>query len=212
MSAYGGLHVLVDDDPRWGADPVAQARAACAGGARVVQLRAKHAGDRQVLAWADEIRALTRARGVRFVLNDRFDLALTSDADAVHLGQEDLPPDAIPAALRARLEVGRSTHTLEQARAARDEPIDYVAFGPVFATGSKDTGYSERGLDRMRRVAELVAPLPLVAIGGIGPGNAGEALRRGAAGVAVIAAVAGAADPEAATRSLVEALIEAGGP
>lgn len=212
MSAYGGLHVLVDDDPRWGADPVAQARAACAGGARVVQLRAKHAGDRQVLAWADEIRALTRARGVRFVLNDRFDLALTSDADAVHLGQEDLPPDAIPAALRARLEVGRSTHTLEQARAARDEPIDYVAFGPVFATGSKDTGYSERGLDRMRRVAELVAPLPLVAIGGIGPGNAGEALRRGAAGVAVISAVAGAEDPEAATRSLVEALIEAGGP
>ncbi|MCZ6784661.1 MAG: thiamine phosphate synthase [Proteobacteria bacterium] len=212
MSAYGGLHVLVDDDPRWGADPVAQARAACAGGARVVQLRAKHAGDRQVLAWAEKIRALTRARGVRFVLNDRFDLALTSDADAVHLGQEDLPPDAIPAALRARLEVGRSTHTLEQARAARDEPIDYVAFGPVFATGSKDTGYSERGLDRMRRVAELVAPLPLVAIGGIGPGNAGEALRRGAAGVAVISAVAGAEDPEAATRSLVEALIEAGGP
>ena len=95
-AAYCGLHVLADDDPRWSCDPPAQAAAACAGGAQVVQLRAKRATDRQALAWARAIRELTRASGTRFVVNDRFDLALAAGADAVHLGQGDLPPSALP--------------------------------------------------------------------------------------------------------------------
>ena len=83
-----GLHVLADDDARWGQDPVSQARAGCRGGAAVIQLRAKTATDRETLAWAADIRSLTRAAGVLFIVNDRFDLALAADADGVHLGQE----------------------------------------------------------------------------------------------------------------------------
>ena len=153
-----GLHVLADDDPRWGRDPVEQGRAACAGGAAVVQLRAKRASDREALAWAE--------------------------------------------ALRARLLVGRSSHTLAEACAAREEPVDYVAFGPVFGTASKDSPHPARGLEMLGRAAAAVAPLPLVAIGGIHAGNAGAAIAAGAAGVAVISAVAGASDPEAAAREL----------
>jgi thiamine-phosphate pyrophosphorylase len=198
--------VLADDDPRWGRDPVEQARAACAGGAAVVQLRAKRATDREALAWAREIRALTRAAGAAFVMNDRFDLALLAEADGVHLGQEDLPPARVPAAARARLALGRSTHTLEQVRAARGEPLAYVAFGPIFGTASKDSPWDARGLDALAQAVRAAAPLLLVAIGGIDAAGAREVARAGARGAAVISAVAGAPDPEAATRALVRAL------
>ena len=206
-----GLHVLADDDPRWGADPVVQARAACAGGASVVQLRAKSATDRQALAWATRLRELTRAAGALLLVNDRFDLALAAEADGVHLGQEDLPPERIPAPLRRRLIVGRSTHTLAQARAARAEPVDYVAFGPVFGTSSKDSPHAARGLEMLREAAAAAAPLPLVAIGGIDAANAASAIAAGAAAVAVISAVAAAVDPVAAARALARAAGGAGG-
>lgn len=196
-----GLHVLADDDPRWKHDPVEQAAAACRGGAAVVQLRAKNTGDRDVLGWAERIRDLTREAGALFVVNDRFDLALAAHADGVHLGQTDLPPARIPAALREELLVGRSTHDLEQLRSARSEPVDYLAFGPLFGTRSKQSPYSARGLAALAEAAALAQPLPLVAIGGIDATNAGAVAACGA-GLAVISAVAGAEDPEAATRTL----------
>lgn len=198
----GGLHVLADDDPRFAKGPVEQARAACAGGASVVQLRAKHAGDRQILDWGTGIRQLTRAAGALFFVNDRFDLALLLEADGVHLGQGDLRPEDLPERARAELRVGRSTHDREQARQAASEGVAYVAFGPVFPTGSKDTGYTERGLDALSEVVRDVAPIPVVAIGGIDVTGAARVRSTGAAGVAVISAVAAAPDPEAATRAL----------
>jgi thiamine-phosphate pyrophosphorylase len=201
-SRIAGLHVLVDDDARWGRDPVQQARAACMGGARVVQLRAKVATDRQVLGWAAAIRGLTRRHGVMFLVNDRFDLALAAGADGVHLGQDDLPPDRLPPEARSQLVVGRSTHTPEQIATARQERVDYVAFGPVFTTGSKESAFRERGLDALAQAVRLALPLPLVAIGGIDRERAPAVVATGAAGIAVIAAVAGAAEPEAMTREL----------
>lgn len=200
--AYHGLHVLCDDDPRWGRDPVEQARAACRARVPVVQLRAKHARDSVVLEWARAIRALTRASGSRFVVNDRFDLALLAEADAVHLGQEDLPPAALPRAARAKLAVGRSTHTPEQLAAARDEDVDYVAFGPVFGTRSKDSPFDARGLAAVEEAVRRAAPRPLVAIGGIGEGDLAALRALGVAGIAVISAVAGDPDPERAAERL----------
>jgi thiamine-phosphate pyrophosphorylase len=200
--AFHGLHALADDDPRWPRDPVEQARAACEGGAHVVQLRTKHATDRQTLEFAHAIRALTRNAGARFVVNDRFDLAIAAEADAVHLGQDDLPPGRIPATLRARLAIGRSTHTLAQAEASNAEDIDYVAFGPVFSTTSKASDYTERGLALLSRIVATVAPRPVVAIGGLNAENVPEVLAAGARGIAVISALSAAADPVAAARSL----------
>jgi thiamine-phosphate pyrophosphorylase len=196
----GGLHVLADAAPQWAHDPVAQARAACAAGAAVVQLRAKHARDAELLAWAAEIRALTTRAGALFIVNDRFDLALAAGADGAHLGQDDLPPARIPPAARARLLLGRSTHTLEQATAARAEPIDYVAFGPVFGTRSKASEWGARGLAQLAEIVRCVRPLPVVAIGGIDASNAASVRAAGAAGFAVISAMAGAPEPEAAAR------------
>jgi thiamine-phosphate pyrophosphorylase len=187
---------------------VAQARAACEAGAAVVQLRAKRATDRATLAMAAEIRGLTRASGALFFVNDRFDLALLADADGVHLGQDDLGPSSLPAALRERLLIGRSTHSLVQARTAHAEPVDYVAFGPVFATRSKDSPHEPLGLALLTEAVRTVAPRPVIAIGGIDLARAAAVVRAGAAGAAVISAVAGAPDPASAARALVRALEE----
>lgn len=200
---FSGLHVLVDDDPRWKDDPVGQARAACAGGAHVVQLRCKRVTDREAIAWGREIRALTRAARATFVVNDRFDLALVCEADAVHLGQDDLPPQALPSFARSRLAVGRSTHDVAQARAACTEAVDYVAFGPLHGTTSKASPYEARGLPLLAEIVRAVAPLPVVAIGGVDAARIPALLEAGATGAAVISAVAGAEDPEDATRTLV---------
>jgi thiamine-phosphate pyrophosphorylase len=208
--AVRGLYVLCDDDPRWPHDPVEQARAALAGGACVVQLRAKHATDRQALAWAESIRTLATAHGALFFVNDRFDLALAAGADGVHLGQHDLPPARIPASARTRLRVGRSTHTLEEARVACGESVDYIAFGPLFGTTSKRSEYEPRGLALLADVVRIVAPRRVVAIGGIDAARAADVVRAGASAVCVISAVAGASDPEAAARTLSDVIAASG--
>jgi len=211
ITALRGLMVLADDAPNWKIDPIEQARAACEGGASVVQLRAKRATDSRALEWAAAIRAITLEFDVGFFVNDRFDLALAADADGVHLGQDDLPPSRIPAAARSRLLVGRSTHSLEQAREARAESVDYIAFGPIFATGSKVDPGDPRGGERLAEVARFVRPTPVFAIGGIDLGNVAQVIEAGAAGIAVISAVAEAADPRRAARALAESLSERGG-
>lgn len=186
---------------------LALARALVVGaGATVLQVRLKPASTRELLAAARMARQVTRAAGAMLVVNDRVDVAIAAEADGVHLGQDDLPPARLPAAARARLLVGRSTHTLEQARAARAEDVDYAAFGPVFGTASKESKYAARGLALLAEAARAVAPLPLVAIGGIDLARAASVRAAGAAGVAVISVVAGAGDPVAATRALVAAL------
>ena len=197
-----GLHVLADDAPDWPWDPVEQARAACVGGAAVLQLRAKRATDGEALRWAREIRKLTRDAGLLLVINDRFDLALASDADGVHLGQGDLPPGRLPMEVRERLLVGRSTHSAPQLREARAEAPDYLAFGPVFGTTSKASEWSPRGLPALGDAVTLAQPIPLIAIGGVDVTGLGALRRSGAAGFAVISAVAGAPDATAAVRAL----------
>jgi thiamine-phosphate pyrophosphorylase len=206
-----GLMVLADDAAHWKIDPVEQARAACEGGARVIQLRTKRSTDGETLRWAEAIREVTREFDVAFFVNDRFDIALAADADGVHLGQNDFPPSKIPSEDRSRLWVGRSTHCLEQARLAREESVDYVAFGPVFETRSKTSDYSPRGLAGLAEVVRAVWPIPVIAIGGIDLGNVAKVAEAGAAGIAVISAIAAAPDPVRAAQALAEILREHGG-
>lgn len=201
-----GVMMLADDNPNWKLRPVEQARAACEGGASAIQLRAKFATDRVALEWAVEIRSLTRDFGARLFINDRFDLAILAEADGVHLGQDDIAPDRIPSDLRTRLAIGRSTHTIAQVDTARMEPVDYIAFGPIFGTRSKDSPYQPRGIEMLADVVRRCAPRPVVAIGGIDCGCAEQVAVAGAAAIAVISAVAAADDPVGAARALVDAM------
>lgn len=160
-------------------DPVALARALARGGASVVQLRAKDWPRARVLAALQALNDLT----VPVLVNDHADLAWA--CAGVHLGQDDgpFPPDC---GLK-----GRSTHSLEQLHAAVAEGVDYVGFGPVFPTQTKDAGPT-RGLDRLRAIV-AASPVPVVAIGGIHEGNLPE-VRATAQAWAVISAICGASD------------------
>ena len=133
-----------------GHDHVAIAEAALAGGADMIQLRDKTGNLRDLLPQARAIQALCRARGAVFIVNDRVDLALAADADGAHVGQEDLPADSARRLLGAGRILGVSTHDPGQAEAAKRAGADYIGFGPMFATGTKDTGYAPRGLDALR--------------------------------------------------------------
>ncbi len=203
MIHLSGIYAIADDDPRWASGPREVVTGALAGGASAVQVRHKHLCDRDALALAEWAAAACRRAGALCFANDRFDLADLARADGVHLGDEDLPPERIPPDVRSRLLVGLSTHTLEQVRASRERPVDYVAFGPVFGTTSKDSKWPARGLDALREAVRL-AGRPLVAIGGIGLENVADVAAAGAAAAAVISAVAGASDPAEAVRRLAE--------
>jgi len=197
-----------------GRDHVAVAAAALAGGADMIQLRDKTGDVRALLPQARAIRALCRASGALFIVNDRLDLALAAGADGVHVGQEDLPAEAARRLLPPGGILGVSTHSREQAEAARAAGADYIGFGPMFPTGTKETGYAPRGLTALREVRAAV-PLPILAIGGINLENAAEVIAAGATAPAVISAIVAAPDVAAAAarfrRIVAEAKARAGG-
>ena len=114
------------------------------GGVKILQLRAKALTARDFLDLARNAREITRAHGCRLIVNDRVDVALACDADGVHLGQDDLPLQAARKLLPAKI-IGISTHDLEQAKQAEDGGADYIGFGPIYGTATKQTGYSARG-------------------------------------------------------------------
>ncbi len=176
------------------------ARAAIAGGADALQLREKHAPDGALLALAAELRELTDETNRMFIMNDRADIAAIVGADGLHLGQEDLPLAEARTLLRPGALIGRSTHSVEQARAAVTEGADYIAVGPVFESRTKDAG-APVGCDLLRRVREAV-DLPIVAIGGINEGNLDAVLAAGASCIAVCSSVCCAPDPKAAAQAL----------
>ena len=190
---------------RHGYAPPDLARRFLDGGARLLQLRAKDAGAGEFLEWADEICAAARGCGAVVIINDRADIALMSGAAGVHVGQDDMPPEAIRRLATRPLQIGLSTHTAAQIAAASREPIDYLAIGPVYGTGTKDTGYAAVGLGMVAEAAGNAARLPVVAIGGITLETAPRVLEAGAASVAIISDLL-TGDPEARAREFVRAL------
>lgn len=181
------------------------------GGARLLQLRAKAAPSGQLLEWADAIQADAGACGATLIINDRADIAAMAGTAGVHVGQDDVPAVAIRGMAPAGFQIGVSTHTVDQIDAAARAPIDYLAIGPVFGTGTKDTGYAPVGLDMVRRAARNDGGLPVVAIGGITLQNATSVLSAGASSVAVISDLL-AGDPAARVRTYLETIGARGEP
>lgn len=157
-------------------------------GVRLVQLRAKSLASGAMLELADAFAGRCRAKGAVFIVNDRADVAAMAGADGVHLGQDDLPPQNARAVVGKSAWVGRSTHSDGQVASACEEPITYLAIGPVFSTQSKAAAEPVVGLEGVRRAATRAASvgLPMVAIGGVTLTRAPEVLQAGASAVAVI--------------------------
>lgn len=188
-----------------GRDTLALAEALLAAGARLLQLRAKTLATGAFVVLARAVKAAADRAGALLIINDRPDIALLIDAGGVHLGQDDLPPADARALLGPDKIIGNSTHNLAQVDAALAAgAIDYLAFGPIFATRSKRDPDPVQGIDALRAVRAR-CPLPLVAIGGIDTTSVPAVRAAGADAVAVIGALTAAADPAAALRALLAA-------
>ena len=160
-----------------------------AGGATLIQLRDKHAAPRDFYRQAEAALQIAREHNVRLIINDRVDVALALGADGVHLGQTDMTVEAARRLLGQRVILGISTHNLAQAEMAANMPVDYVAFGPIFKTSTKENPDPIAGLDALRAVRTIAGALPVVAIGGITLANTEEVWKAGADAVSSIRAL-----------------------
>jgi thiamine-phosphate pyrophosphorylase len=180
-------------------------RGAIAGGAGAIQLREKpeDTSDAVFLAMAAELREFTDETGKILIINDRPDIAAIVGADGVHLGQQDLPLADARRMLRPGAIVGRSTHSIAQAKTAVQEGADYVALGPVFGSDTKDAG-QQVGIDLLKQaVADpVVSAVPLVAIGGINADNASQIIEAGVTCLAVCGAICESDTPKTAASQI----------
>ena len=170
-------------------------------GIRVIQYREKDRAARQKYRECLKIREMTREAGVTFIVNDHVDLALLVDADGVHLGQDDLPPEKVRELLGEEMLIGLSTHSPAQAKAAVESGVDYIGVGPIFATKTKKDVCEPVGLEYLEYVVKNIR-LPFVAIGGIKEHNIDEVSGRGAKCIALVTEIVGAGDIGARVRAI----------
>ena len=158
-------------------------------GATFVQLREKNLPALDFYNEAKIALKIAAEKGITLIINDRVDIALALGASGVHLGQDDLPPEVARKLLGDDAIIGYSTHSVSQAIAAAVLPVDYIAIGPIFPTGTKTNPDPVVGLEGLRAVRDAIGDMALVAIGGITESNAAAVIESGANSVAVISAL-----------------------
>ena len=197
-----GLYVITDEELSFGRTHVEIARAAIAGGARLIQIRDKSADDRAFYEAALAIRKLANDAGALFFVNDRVHIAAAVGADGVNVGRTDLPVSAVRAILGPKAIIGFSCDSIDQALDAEKLGADYIGFGPVFPTSTKLDAGPVSGVETLRQVCKRVS-LPVVAIGGISASNIAEVASAGAACAAVVSAIVCAENMTIATTDLI---------
>jgi thiamine-phosphate pyrophosphorylase len=195
------VYVLTDRALSRGLSEQDVVRQAIAGGASAVQLRWKDGPLREAVSLARELKSICIEHEVLFVVNDRLDLAMAIQADAVHLGEDDLPLPEARALVGDSMLIGYSPADLSEVSWAVESGADYLGVGPVYGTSTKDDAGEAVGIDRIRAVRDQT-DIPFVGIGGINAENAAPVIEAGADGVAVISSVVAQDDIEAAARAL----------
>ncbi len=174
--------------------------------ATLVQLRDKHGSTRAMVEEARALQAVLEPKGIPLLINDRVDVALAAEADGVHIGQDDMAPADARLLLGRRAIIGLSVKTVDQARAAPLDLLDYVAIGGVYGTTSKDNTATPIGVAGLRAIVQAVRArepdYPICAIAGINAANAADVIGAGVDGVAVISALSLATDPGKAAQDL----------
>jgi thiamine-phosphate pyrophosphorylase len=197
----GRLHILTDTSIQSRFDSVELAELAIRGGADTIQFRRKSGSTREWILEARQVRAVCRRAGVPMIVNDRIDVAIAADADGVHLGRDDFPIRLARRLLGPHRIIGGSAGSIEEARDAYEEGADYLGCGPIHATATKPDAGPAAGAQLVMAIAR-VAPIPLIAIGGVTEAGVDLLLGAGAYGIAVVSAVCASPDPEGATRDL----------
>lgn len=168
-----------------------QTRRLIKGGAKLIQLRDKHASSLDFYKDAKEAVKAARRTNTKIIINDRVDMALALEASGVHLGQDDLPPEKAREILGGDAIIGFSTHNEKQAKASLNLPVNYIAVGPVFETETKENTENVVGIEGLKRVREIIGNFPLVGVGGINLKNFQAVLDAGADTVALISEILG---------------------
>lgn len=198
------LYAVTDRSWLDGKTLYSQVEKALKGGATFIQLREKELMESAFLKEAKAIKELCARYQVPFVINDRVDIALTSDADGVHVGQQDMEVGLVRRKLGPDKIIGVSAQTVEQALLAEKQGADYLGVGAVFSTNTKPDA-AEVSFDTLKAICQAVS-IPVIAIGGISLENVGELKDSGIAGAAVVSAIFAAKDIEKAARTLKDKL------
>lgn len=206
--SLSGLYIILDPSICPDRSLTGVLKEAATAGARLFQYRNKSASMKEAYAEAVVLRQVALEAGVTFIVNDRCDLALAVDADGVHLGQGDLALNLARKVMGLEKLIGVSTHNPDQVRGATAGKPDYLGFGPIFTPGSKQDHDPVVGLEGLRGIRSLTS-LPVFGIGGIHIDQAGEVMRAGANGIAVISAILNAPDIGRAVESF---LVQMRGP
>lgn len=164
------------------------------GGCRAIQLREKDMGTRQLLELAYKLKELTSQYNARLFINDRLDIALSVEAEGIHLGQKGMPVRVVKKALaKASMLIGVSTHSLKEALSAQKDGADFITLGPIYETPSKLKYGKPLGIETLKTIKGKIR-IPLFAIGGIKTDNIKEVISAGADGVAVISGILSSSD------------------
>jgi len=201
-----GLYVVIDKDVCANRNIVKAAKDACEGGADIVQLRDKTSASLDMLEACGKIKKIAQKKGVKFIVNDRIDIALASGAHGVHLGQTDLPIRFARKVLGPGKIIGISASNMTQARIAAREGADYIGLGPVFATRTKRDAGRPIGVKRLRAVFKRIKNTLIIPIGGIKERSMGNMVLSGARWIAVAGAATCSKDVKGSTRRLKERL------
>lgn len=175
-------------------------------GVNAIQLREKDLTTRELLDIAHEMRELTARYNAKLFINDRADIAMSVNADGVHLGQWSMPVYAVRKIIDDKL-IGVSTHSLEEATIAEKDGADFITFGPIYETPSKLKYGKPVGVNALKEVAEKVT-IPIFGIGGIKADNINEVISSGAYGVALISGILGESDVKTSAKSYLKLLGE----
>lgn len=205
MKNIGVLHVITDTTLQSQFTHAELAELAIRGGADTVQFRQKRGTTRELVAIAEAMQAVCESHEVPLIVNDRADIALAIGATGAHFGQDDMPVSIGRRILPTEAIIGASARTEEKILEAITEGADYIGFGPIYGTTSKPDAEMAKGLERLRRMCDIAA-CPVIAIGGISVETAGDVIRAGAHGIAVISAVCAHPKPDVATQTLLNAI------
>lgn len=201
MKKIGKLHVLTDTILQSRFSHPELARLSIRGGADTIQYRQKSGSTREMIRIAAQMKQVCSDQGVPLIVNDRVDVAIAAKADGVHLGQDDFPIPLARELLGQEMIIGASASNMEEVEKCLHDGADYVGFGPVYPTTSKDDAGSVKGIAGLAQVTKAVS-VPIIAIGGISLDHVSEVLQAGVHGIAVISSVCCQEDPEEATKAL----------
>lgn len=201
MKKVKGLYVIINTTTDDEYSPIELAKMAINGGADVIQFRDKGDGTDAFLFLAKGIKELCQEAGVVFIVNDRVDIAEAVDADGVHLGQQDFPISVARSVLGDEKIIGGTAGNFEEARRVEESGADYIGFGHIFPTQSKEKEGAPVGLEALTELCRQTS-LPVIAIGGISEEKVAAVLECGVTGVAVVSAVCDSGNPQEDTRRL----------